>query len=166
MTSHLRVLITSAAVTSSALLVLGLAPLSAATSAGKPPPSACKTFTGKSADALFGVRHGTRLTRHLKNTGTGSNETSVCTVKHGKTTLTVTTSRLAGGFGGPFTCYKRPKLGTNGNVCVARFKSFPGTFALYEKHKVFFSDDFSKTLAHKGAALYKFALAQSRAYKG
>jgi len=65
----LRVLITSAAVTSSALLVLGLVPLSAAqaaTSAGQPPPSACKTFTSKSADALFGVRHGTRLTRHLK----------------------------------------------------------------------------------------------------
>ncbi len=169
MTSHLRVLIRSVAVASSALMAVGLASLAAAqaaTAAGSPPPGACTTFTVKSADALFGVGGGTHLTEHPKNHGTGSNETSVCTIEHDKTTLTVTTTKYPTGFGGPYKCYARPKLGSDADVCVGTMKADPGTFAIYKKGTVYFSDDFSKTLPDQGKALYTFALAQSKAYKG
>jgi hypothetical protein len=110
------------------------------------------------------VVRGTHLTEHLKNHGTGSSETSVCTIKHGKTTLAVTTTKYPTGFGGPYKCYSRPKLGSEAAVCVGTEKAFPGTFAIYKKHTAYFLDGFSKTLPHDGKALYTFALAQSKAY--
>ena len=51
-------------------------------------------------------------------------------------------------------------------LCVATLKKLPFTFTLFKRHKIWFSDDFNKTLPHEGKALYIFALAQYKAYKG
>jgi hypothetical protein len=161
-------MIKSVLVASVAALALTAAPLSVAYAApaAKVPPNPCRTFTTKSADKLFGLKRGTAVSRKLSHDGTGKNETRICTVKHGTRRLTIDTSFFAGGFGGPLKCYKRPKLGSHGLLCVSDNKKFAFTFARFERHSVWFSDDYNKTLAHKGALMYTFALAQYKAYKG
>jgi hypothetical protein len=151
-----------------AALVLAVAPLSAAYAAPavKVPPNPCASFTTKSADKLFGLKSGTSVSRKLTHQGKGKQEIRVCTVRHGHLRLSIDTTFLAGGFGGPLKCYKRPKLGAHGIVCVSDNSKFAVSFARYERHKVWFSDDLNKTLPSKGARMYAFALAQSRAYKG
>ncbi len=154
-----------------AVVALGASPAaqaSPASHAAPPPkvPNACKTFSLKSADALFGLKKGTHLAEKSSHTGTGRNEAFRCEVKHGKTVLMIYTSANTGGFGGPLKCYKRPKLGRYGTICVSTIKKFPFTFTQFEKHKIWFSDNFNKTLPHQGKALYAFALAQYKAYKG
>jgi hypothetical protein len=138
----------------------------AAAKAAKAPPAACRTFTRDSADALFGLRKGTKLKEKQTKIGSGSSQASICTVTKGAAELRVITSIGGGGFGGPFKCYKRPKLGSDGRVCVSTSKSFPDTFAIYNKHGIGFSDNYNRTLPHQGARLYAFALAQYKAYKG
>jgi hypothetical protein len=157
------------AVASAALTVLAVGALAATQASAAPAvkvPNACKTFTTKSADALFGVKKGTHLKKHSAHTGTGTNETYTCTITHHKKTLRVSTSAYAGGFGGPLKCYKRSKLGPDGQVCVSTLKSDQFTLAVFNKHHIAFSDSFTKTLPHQGKALYTFALAQYRAFKG
>jgi hypothetical protein len=147
-------------------LVLAAAPIAAQAAAVKAPPSPCKTFTAKSVDALFGVKRGTRLSEKLTKFGSGSNETLICTIKHAPRQLIVSTSASAGGFGGPLKCYKEPKLGSHGLLCVSDNKKFSFTFVRFERHGIWFSDDYNQTLPKKGARLYTFALAQYNAYKG
>jgi hypothetical protein len=167
-----RLGVLAAGVAAGALVALAVGALPAAeasAAASVTVPNACKTFTAKSADALFGVRKGTRLAEKATHTGKGSNETWTCTVTHGGKSgkkLTVFTSAVFGGFGGPIKCYKRPKLGQYGKVCVSTMKKFPFTFALFYKDKIFFADNFNRTLPHQGQGLYTFALAQSKAFKG
>jgi hypothetical protein len=167
-----RLGVLAAGVAGGALVALAAGALPAAeasATASVKVPNGCKTFTIKSADALFGVRKGTRLTEKATHTGKGSNELWTCTVTHGGKTgkkLTVFTSALAGGFGGPIKCYKRPKLGKGGEVCVSTMKKFPFTFAVFHKDKIYFSDNFNRTLPHQGQGLYAFALAQYKAFKG
>ena len=154
-----------------AALALGALPAVQASAAVQAPaatvkvPPACKTFTDKSADAVFGVAKSKHLAEHSVHTGTGKNESYTCTVRHSKKTLKVTTSAFAGGFGGPLKCYKRPKLGPDGQVCVSTVKSFQFSIVVFSKNKIDFSDSFSKTLPHQGKALYTFALAQYKAFK-
>jgi hypothetical protein len=154
-----------------AALAVGALPAVQASAAVQAPasavkvPVACKTFTAKSADAVFGVAKSKHLAKHSMHTGTGKNEVYTCTVTHSKKTLKVTTSAFAGGFGGPLKCFKRPKLGPDGQVCVSTEKSFPFSIVVFNKHKIEFSDTFTKTLPHQGKALYTFALAQYKAFK-
>lgn len=161
-------MIKSVIVTFVAVAALAAAPLATASAAPavKPPPNPCKSFTTKSADTLFGLKKGTAVSRKLSDSGSGKNESRTCTVKHGHNNLTILTSYLSGGFGGPLKCYKRPKLGKDGEVCVSTVSSFKVSLARYEKHKVWFGDTYHKIVPHKGAKLYAFALAQSRAFKG
>ncbi|MGO8956671.1 MAG: hypothetical protein ACLQFR_04775 [Streptosporangiaceae bacterium] len=154
-----------------ALVALGTLPAAQASPASRAAPTvkvpnACKSFSLKSGDALFSLKKGTHLSEKSSHSGTGSNETYTCLVKHGKLTLTILTSAFAGGYGGPLKCYKRPKLGNHGTICVGTLKKFQVTFVRFERHKIWFSDDFNKTLPHEGKALYTFALAQYKAYKG
>lgn len=154
-----------------AMIALGASPAAQASPASRAAPAlkvpdACKTFTLKSGDALFGVKKGTHLSEKSSHTGKGSNETYLCKVKHDKLALTIYTSASFGGYGGPEKCYKRPKLGKDAVLCVSTLKKLPFTFTLFKRHKIWFSDDFNKTLAHEGKALYTFALAQYKAYKG
>jgi hypothetical protein len=151
--------------------------LTAATIAGPPPaaaavsapaltvPNACKTFSGKSVDAFFGVAKTRHLARKSAHTGTGKNEVWTCTVKHTKT-LKVTTSAFSGGFGGPLKCYAHKTLGKDGQVCVSTVKSFVFSIAVFDKHGIFFADSINKIMPKKGKALYTFALAQYKAFKG
>lgn len=161
-------MIKSVIVTLVAVAALAAAPLATASAAPavKPPPNPCKTFTTKSADALFGLKKGTAVSRKLSHTGSGHSELRTCTVKHGGNKLTVNTSYVAGGFGGPLKCYNRPKLGKHGEVCVSTETNFKVSLSRYEKHKVWFGDLDNKILKDKGAKLYAFSLAQSRAFKG
>ncbi len=161
-------MIKSVFVTLTALLALVAAPLATASAAPavKAPPNPCKSFTTNSADALFGLKKGTAVRRELSSTGSGKNETRICTVRQGGNKLTINVSYAEGGFGGPLKCYKRPKLGKHGLVCVSTERSFKISFARYEKHKVWFADVYNKIVPDKGAKLYAFALAQSRAFKG
>jgi hypothetical protein len=162
-------MIKSASIAAVALLVLGLAPVSSAQAAGsasKPPPNPCRTFTDKSADKLFGVHSSTHLPEKLTTFGTGEFEYRLCTVRHRHRQLLVTTERVSGGSGGPFKCYKRPKLGSHGKVCVTDKKGFSDTSVSFKKHGIFFSDNYNLKLRRKGAKLYSFALAQYKAYKG
>ena len=154
-----------------AVVAVGASPAAQASPASRaaPPPkvpNACKTFSLKSGDALFSLKKGTHLSEKSSHTGTGRNEAFRCEVKHRKTVLTIYTAASSGGFGGPLKCYKRPKLGKYGIICVSTIKRFPVTFTRFEKHRIWFSDDFNKTLPHQGNALYAFALAQYKAYKG
>jgi len=170
MSRSLRVIIMSAAVSSTALLVLGLGPLSAAqaapSAAAVKVPNPCKTFTPKSADALFGVSSKTHLPAKETKSGSGKFESLECTVTHGTVKLNVTVVAFPSGFGGPEVCYSRPKLGASGKVCVSDMKRFHFTFATFRKHGITFYDDYNVTLPKKGARLYTFALAQYKAYKG
>ena len=169
MTKSLYAVIKPATVALAALLLIGLTSLSAAQavpSTSKPPPNPCKSFTAKSLDALFAIPHGSHVSTKLTKFGTGKNEALICTVRHHKLKLIVTTERTSGGFGGPFKCYKRPRLGKDGIVCVSDIKSFPASFARFLRHGVYFNDDYNVTLPDKGARLYAFALAQYKAYKG
>jgi hypothetical protein len=129
-------------------------------------PSACKTFTAKSADTLFGVKKGTHLKTKSQHSGSGKTESYTCTVTHSGKTLKVETSASFGGFGGPLKCYKRKALGINGQVCVSTVKSFRLTLVIFTKKKIVFFDSFNRTLPHQGRALYNFALAQHKAFKG
>jgi hypothetical protein len=163
----LRAVITSAAAVSAAVLCLGLAsvPAAQAAQAAKPKatPNPCHTYTAKAADALFGAGKHAHLTATLAK---GTPGYRLCTVTYRKLRLTIDTSTTFGGFGGPLTCSSRSGLGPDGRVCVSTRKSFPVTLALFKKDGIYFADDFNKILGHKGAALYTFALAQYKAYKG
>jgi hypothetical protein len=166
----LRAIVTSAAAASAAVLCLGLAsvPAAQAAQAAKPkyPPNPCKTFTAKAADALFGASKKAHLGTKLTKYGSGATEDLLCAVTYRKLRLSISTSKAAGGYGGPLKCYNRPKLGPHGQVCVSTNKNFVVTFAHFSKDSVYFFDDFNKILGHRGAALYTFALAQYKAYKG
>jgi hypothetical protein len=161
----LRAIVTSVAAASAAVLCLGLAsvPAAQAAPAAKATPNPCHTFTTKAADALLGAAKRAHLQVTLVPKTQGFRQ---CKVTYRKLKLTISDSTTGGGFGGPFKCYKRPKLGPAGTVCVSDVKSLQETFAVFSKDSIFFADDFNKTLAHKGAALYTFALAQYKAYKG
>jgi hypothetical protein len=167
---YLRAIITSAAAVSAAVIGLSLVPASAAQAAqaAKPkgPPNPCKTFTTKEADALFGASKKAHIGTSITKYGKGATEDLICTVTYRKLRLSISTSEAAGGYGGPLKCYNRPKLGAHGQVCVSTNKNFVVTFAHFSKDSVYFFDDYNKILGHKGAALYTFALAQYKAYKG
>jgi hypothetical protein len=169
MSGFRRLGLKAGAVVSAALAALTFGGLFVAQASAVPAlkvPSACTTFTGKSADALFGVRKTTHLKEHSTRSGSGRSAVSTCTITHSGKTLRVSTSGYAGGFGGPLKCYKRSKLGPDGQVCVSTVKSFPLTLAVFVKHRIDFADNFSKTLPRQGRALYTFALAQYKAFKG
>jgi hypothetical protein len=162
MSSSLRIPILSGIIACAALLAIGIA---SATSAQAAPaavklPNPCKTFTAKSADALFAVKHGTHLSVKSAKVD-GENE---CVVTHGKVKLTIGVSSGAGGFGGPLKCYKHKNLG-NGVICVSTVKSFPLTLAIFHRYKIYFGDDYNRTLPKEGARLYAFALGQYKSVK-
>jgi len=161
MSNSPRRLILSAIFACAGLLALGVA--SAATAQAAPAavklPNPCKTFTAKSADALFAVKHGT----HLSATEKTEEGAKVCVVTDHSVKVTITVSSVPGGFGGPLKCYSRPKLGKDAVICVSTVKSFPVTLAVFHRYGVYFSDDFNQILPKKGARLYAFALVQ---YKG
>lgn len=150
-----------------ASLAVGLAPLAsaqAATAAPKPLPNPCKTFTVKSARTLLRVGPHVGLTEKL---GRGKHPPSrSCTIKHGKTRLFVGVQRQKGGTGSGETCYKRPKLGSDGMVCVSNKNSPPFSFVVFHKHGIWVSDSLNLRLANKGARLVTFALPQYKNFKG
>ncbi len=135
-------------------------------SAGKPPPNPCKTFTSAAAHRIFAVAKSAKLTQASKSYGHGSNQIRICMVKHPRHVLVVNVARSSEDFGAPVKCFKRPKLGKHGVVCVSTEKSFPITFALFRRAGVFFTDSYNQNLPARGARMYAFALAQSRAFKG
>jgi hypothetical protein len=112
------------------------------------------------------VKKGTHLKVKSAHTGTGTTLAYTCTVSHSGKTLKVETSSVFGGFGGPLKCYKRQALGINGEVCVSTVHSFKLTLVIFTKKKIIFFDSFSRTLLHQGRALYNFAVAQHKAFKG
>jgi hypothetical protein len=157
-----------------AALALGLAPLAAAQAATAPAtapaaskalPNPCKTFTAKSADALFGVKHGTHLPESLSSYKTPY-PSRVCSVSHGATRAAVVTRRHTVAISGPFKCYKRPRLGAHGRVCVSTNKALKFTYALFRKDGVWLSDAITRTLPRQGSKLYQFALPQYKHFKG
>jgi hypothetical protein len=151
-----------------AALAVGLAPLAsaqAAVAAPKPLPNPCRTFTVKAADTLLRVSSGTHLRERLSVT-TVPYTIRTCTVTHGKAKLTVQTQRHPGAFGMGFNCYKRPKLGSYGTICVSSQKTIKFTFVVFHKDGVYVSDGINATLPRKGARLYQFALPQYHAFKG
>ncbi|HET7015215.1 MAG TPA: hypothetical protein VFI65_14955 [Streptosporangiaceae bacterium] len=161
-----------AAVLATALMGLGLvAPVAAsaagsAGAAGKPPPNPCGTFTAAAAHRIFKVGSSTKLRGVSRSFGHGANQIRTCTIKHPRHVLVVNVARFSEDFGAPVKCYKRPKLGKHGVICVSTQKSFPITFALFRKDGVYFTDSYNQNLANKGARMYSFALAQYKAFKG
>jgi hypothetical protein len=150
-----------------AALAISLAPLAsaqaAAPAASRPLPNPCRTFTAKSADALFGLGRHARLSEKLTRTRTPAART--CTVRHARQKLVVVTQRQAGGFGMGFNCYKRPKLGSYGQICVSAVKKVHFSFVVFRKHGGYGSDGINATLPNKGRRLYRFALAQYRTFR-
>jgi hypothetical protein len=170
MSGFRKLAIRTAAAVGAGAMALAVGALPAAQASVRAPavkvPSACKTFTAKSADSLFGVKKGTHLTEKSKHTGSGKSETFTCTVSHSGKKLIVDTSMSFGGFGGPIKCYTRKALGINGRVCVSTARSVKFSLAIFTKKKIVFVDSFNRTLPHQGRALYNFALAQHKAFKG
>jgi hypothetical protein len=168
MSVSLRTQILSGVIACAGLLALGVASAATAQAAPAAPtapaavklPNPCKTFTAKSADALFAVKRGT----HLGVKSTTLEGTKECIVSHGSVKLTIGVATGAGGFGGPLKCYKHKNLG-NGSVCVSTVKSFPITLAIFHRYGVFFADDYNRTLPKEGARLYTFALGQYKSVK-
>jgi hypothetical protein len=154
-------------------LALGLAPLAApltgaqaatAPATSKTLPNPCKTFTDKSADAVFKISSHARLPEKL---GSSHNPYArLCTVRHGSTKLTVSASRREGGTGSEENCYARPKLGPDGMVCVSNTHTTAFSFALYRKDGVWVGDGVNLRLHFKGKRIYEFALAQYKTFKG
>jgi len=163
MSNSVRTLILSVIFACAGLLAIGVA--SAATAQAAPAavkiPNPCKTFTAKAADALFAVKHGT----HLSATEKTADGVKECVVSDHSVKVTITVSSVPGGFGGPLTCYSRPKLGKDAVVCVSTNKSFPVTLAVFHRYGVYFSDDFNQILPREGARLYAFALVQYTSVK-
>jgi hypothetical protein len=154
------------AVALSTLPTAAFVPAASAASAHNP-PNACKTFTVESVDKLFGINTKTHLHKSRTSSGSGNNKISECLVTHGTKALTVETSLQFGGSGGaPSKTYRHPQLGRSGQVAVARKKSSDFTDASYEKHSVFLFDSINVTESHKGHRLFRFALAQSKAFHG
>jgi hypothetical protein len=147
---------------------IGLAPLASAQAAAhhapKPLPNPCKTFTVKSARTLLGVGKHTPLTEKLGRTSHPTART--CTIHHKKTTLTVAISRQRGGTGSNENCFARPKLGSDGEVCVSIPMTPPFSFALFKKHSLWVADGINLMLPHKGDRIYQFALPQYKNFKG
>jgi hypothetical protein len=151
-----------------ATVALGMAPLASAQAAThqapKPLPNPCKTFTIKSARTLLGVGKHTRLTEKLSRTS--HPVTRNCTIHHGKTTLTVTVSRQSGGGGMNQNCFARPRLGSQGQVCVSIPHTPPFSFAQFKKHGLWITDGINLRLPNKGNRIYQFALPQHKNFKG
>jgi len=146
--------------------VLAVAPANAGSAATKVPPNACKTFTMKSVDLLFGISTRAHPSVKLSKSGSGAYLTSVCTVTWRKKTLTVRTFLTSGGSGGPLVCYRRPRLGTDGRVCLPSLRQYHFTDVEFMRHGVFVSDFYNVTLPRQGQSLYSFALAQAPAIRG
>lgn len=128
-------------------------------------PNPCKSFTTKSADKLLGVKTSAQPKRHLTKMGAGTQyRTNECRVTYKSKSIVIDLSNYASGSGGgsDVKSYPRPKLGKNGHVEVSQPpEAF--TAAGYERRHVYASDDYpGKALPHKGNAMYKFALAQSK----
>jgi hypothetical protein len=129
------------------------------------PPGPCKSFTRVSLDRLMGVATSATPKEQATIAYKGKpGQTDTCTATFGAHQVTVKTSFESGGFGGPFTEYKRPKLGTGGAIEVSREKDLHATYALYLRKNVYFVDFINATLPSKGKRMYAFALAQSKAF--
>jgi hypothetical protein len=151
-----------------AVVALGAAPLASAQAAThhapKPLPNPCKTFTVKSARTLLRVGKHTGLTEKLSRTSHPA--TRSCTIHHKKTTLTVTISRSRGGTGSNENCFARPRLGSQGEVCVSIPMTPPFSFAQFKKHGLWITDGINLMLPNKGNRIYQFALPQYKNFKG
>jgi hypothetical protein len=150
-----------------AALAIGLAPLAsvhaAATTAAKPLPNPCDTFTANSADALLQVSRRTHLSEKL---GSSTNPAArTCTIRHGKTRLVVEDSRQEGGTGSEENCYPYPKLGRDSLLCVSNAQSPPFSFVMFRKEGLWIGDGINVRVPHKGKRLYEFALAQYKSFK-
>jgi hypothetical protein len=153
-----------------ASLAIGLAPAATAQAAAVAPaaplPNPCRTFTVQSARVLLHVSSHTHLSEKLTS-ATKPFPSRTCTVRRAKQKLTVVTQHHAGGLGMGLHCYKRPKLGSHGEVCVSTVKAVHFSFVVFRKlvgkHGVYLSDGINETLPHQGNALYTFALAQRKA---
>jgi hypothetical protein len=151
-----------------AVLAAGLVPLASAQAAvapaGKSLPNPCKTFTVKSARTLLQVGSHTHLTEKLTS---GRNPASrTCTIKHGKKRLEITVQSQAGGTGSEENCYSRPRLGSDGQVCVSVPHSPAFSLATFHKHGLWVADGLNAALPQKGKRIYEFALPQYRHFKG
>lgn len=151
-----------AAAAASVVMVVAPASAAANTPAAKSAPNACKTFASPTAAKLFGVAKSTKLTEKQARSGSGSESTSTCTTTTGQHKLTTNVSLTFGGFGGPFKCYDKPKLGPDGKICVSTVDNLQSTVALFSKGDLFFADTDNVTLPKHGKSMYVFALAQRK----
>jgi hypothetical protein len=157
-------MIRSAIVAATASVVMVVAPASAAAHApaAKSAPNACKTFASATAATLFGVAKSTKVSEKQTRSGSGSESSSTCTTTAGKHKLTTNVSLKFGGFGGPFKCYDKPKLGPDGKICVSTVGNLQSTIALFSKGDLFVADTDNVTLPKHGKQMYVFALAQRK----
>ncbi len=132
--------------------------------AAKLPPNPCATFTVASADTLFGIGTHTRLAEKLTEMKR-PDLIRYCTIKHAGLKLTVGTQFRPGAFGNS-RCYRRPRLGAKGYVCLSGIRAIHFTFSVFRKDKVYVSAYVNEQLADQGAAIYTFALAQYARFKG
>jgi hypothetical protein len=145
--------------------VLTLAPLSAqAAPASHFPPNPCRTFSRTSAAALLRIGSHTALTEKLSKT-TSPVVIRTCTIRHRKLKLTVQTQFQPGATGNS-RCFRRPALGSKGEICLSTVATFPFTFSVFHKHGVWVSAGINEQLRHQGARLYTFALAQYKSFSG
>jgi hypothetical protein len=161
----------SAALASAAIVLAPLtsaqaaAPAASAAAPSRALPSPCRTFTEKSARTLFGVSRRTHLSER-QSSARGPVATRICTVRHRRQILNVVIQRRPGGFGMGFNCFKRPKLGSRGQICVSVFAPVRFTFVVFRKHGLYVSDGINATLPRRGKKIYRFALPQYRRFKG
>jgi hypothetical protein len=154
-----------------AALALGLAPAAAqaATAAPAPVPkplvNPCTTFTVNSADVIFGMRAGTRLTEKLTST-TSANSFRTCTVTHPPKQvrrLAVVIHEHPVAMPKGMQCFARPKLGAHGIVCLSTIKTVHLTISAFRNRgHGYVTDRLNETLPRQGAQLYTFTLAQRK----
>jgi hypothetical protein len=128
-------------------------------------PNPCHTVTRKSVRTLMSVGPHARLTEKLHRF-TRPIVYRQCVIRHARQKLVVQVQHRAGGLGGPFNCYKRPRLGAKGQVCVSASKSVHFSFVVFRKHGIYVSDGLNTTLPHHGRRLVAFAVPQYRHFTG
>jgi hypothetical protein len=159
-----------------ASLAVGLGPVAAAQAATAPArtahpaaastlPNPCHTVTRTSVRTLMRTGAHARLTERQRRF-TKPIVYRQCVIRHARQKLVVQVQHRAGGLGGPFNCYQRPRLGSKGQVCVSASKSLHFSFVVFRKHGIYVSDGLNATLPHHGRRLVTFAVAQYRHFTG
>jgi len=145
-----------------ASLILLTAPLSAS-EAARSLPNPCSTFTVSSLDALLGLPTSDHPHRATSRRGASYRACTAAHHAHYFQAIVEKQKPTPNQFE-VTTTYRRPKLGHDGEIIVAK-KGQPGdTEAVFKRRGIWFDDVYSVSLPHKGKRMYTFALAQSSRY--